>query len=328
MPKQKLKVVSVGGGNGTAVVLDALKRLAGQLEISAVVTVSDSGGSSGALRQKFKILPPGDIMRAVIALSPYDYKILKKIFYKNRITGLTTLNNKLNAEKAPNLGNLFMLFVSQFEGNFVRAVRALEEAVESVGRSYPVTLATVDLCAELQNGAVIKGEAIIDRPTYDRQYKITRAWLAPVAKIYPEAEAVLATADAIILAPGSLYCSVVATLLPLGVKEAIGRAPAKLIYVAGDAFEKIGETGPERLSDFVAQLENYLPRPIDVIVYNNATLTARQKQLYRERHWGAFEKDVKNITPSHRLVSADFEAVGGGLSSEKLSAILNKILLV
>lgn len=328
MPKQKLKVVVVGGGNGTAIVLDALKRLAGRLEISAVVSTSDSGGSSGAMRQEFKILPPGDIMRAVIALSPYDYKILKKIFYKNRITSLSTLNSKLKTEKAPNLGNLFMLFVSQFEGDFVRAVRALEEAVEAVGHSHPVTLEQTDLCMALDNGAVIKGEASVDRPTYDRQHKIIRAWLEPEAKIYLEAEKVLATADAIILAPGSLYCSVVATLLPAGVKEAIGRSSARLIYVAGDAYEKIGETGPEKLSEFVSQLERYLPRPLDVVVYNNATLSVRQKQLYRERHWGTFAKDVANIPKSRQLVSADFESAGGGLSSEKLSAILKKILLV
>lgn len=328
MPKQKLKVVSVGGGNGTAIVLDALKRLSKSLEISAVVSVSDSGGSSGALRRVFKILPPGDIMRAVIALSPYDYKILKKIFYKNRITSLSTLNSKLKTEKAPNLGNLFMLFVAQFEGDFMRAVRALEEAVEAVGHSYPVTLEQIDLCAALGNGAIIKSEAAIDRPTYDRQHKIARAWLEPEAKIYLEAEKVLATADAIILAPGSLYCSVVATLLPAGAKEAIGRSSARIVYVAGDAYEKIGETGPEKLSEFVSQLERYLPRPLDVVVYNNATLSVRQKQLYRERHWGVFEKDVKNIPPSHRLVGADFEAAGGGLSSEKLSGILKKILLI
>ena len=136
----KKKVVVMGGGNGSAVSLSALKRHIDTFDISAVTSMIDSGYSTGAMRKQFGILPPGDIMRASVSMSKYDYNILKPIFYKNRPTSLTKLNTDLGAERGPSLGNLFLLLVSQYEGDFIKALRALEETVESVGHAYPSTV--------------------------------------------------------------------------------------------------------------------------------------------------------------------------------------------
>ena len=103
----KKKIVVIGGGNGSSIVLNAIKPFSNDLEISAVITTSDSGYSSGAFRKQYKTLPPGDIMRAVLALSPYDFETLKQIFYRNRLSGLSLLNADLKASRGPNLGNIF-----------------------------------------------------------------------------------------------------------------------------------------------------------------------------------------------------------------------------
>jgi uncharacterized cofD-like protein len=112
------------------------------LDISAVISMSDSGGSSGKLRKKFNTLPPGDIMRAVLALSKYDYESLRKIFYQPRFKNAGVLNSH-------NLGNLFLTLTSQFSGNFLYALEALSQSMETQGAVYPVTLANTDLVAEL-----------------------------------------------------------------------------------------------------------------------------------------------------------------------------------
>ena len=279
MPQSKSvlkKVVVIGGGNGSAMTINALKLHRERYQISAVISMSDSGGSSGILRKEFDILPPGDIMRAVLALSPYDYEILKTIFYRNRFNGVESLDKH-------NLGNLFLTFAGKYTGDYMGGVRALEQAVEAIGRAYPTTLDKTNLVVELENGAIVKGEDKIDRPDYDQSVKITKAWLEPAGKIFSGAKKAIEEADCIVFSPGSLYCSVIATLLPDGMKEAIANFSAKLIYIAGGGRETNGETGPKKTSEFVKHLENYLPRPIDIIVRNDHQLTEEEKMFYQKR---------------------------------------------
>src|SRR3989338_10367595 len=176
----KKRVVAIGGGNGSAIALEALKQHRDIFDISAVISMSDSGGSSGRLRQEFNTLPPGDILRAILSLSLSDYPVLRKIFYSNRFSGAGKL-----AEH--NLGNLFLTLAGKYAGDFMSAVRALEQSVEAVGHVYPATLDQTDLCVELENGQIIKTEAAIDMPNYDRSLKIKKAWLEPAWQIYSEA---------------------------------------------------------------------------------------------------------------------------------------------
>ena len=213
----KLKVVVIGGGNGSSITTQALKQNIKLFDFSTVVTMSDSGGSSGRLREEFKTLPPGDILRAVLAMSVYDYEILRKIFNKTRFNSVGKLDGH-------NLGNLFLVLAEQYGGEYIQVIRALEQAVEAVGRVYPVSLDKTDLVVELDNGKIVKKEGTIDRPDYNKNLKIKRAWLEPEAKIYEEAGRVIKKADYIIIGPGSLYCSIVATLLPVGIKKAIEKS--------------------------------------------------------------------------------------------------------
>ena len=318
MPKKK--IVVIGGGNGSALCLEGLKKYADKFDISAVISMSDSGGSSGKLRKEFNTLPPGDIMRAILSLSKYDYQMLRDIFYKPRFKNTGKLDSH-------NLGNLFLTLISQYSGNFLQALEALSQSVGAQGRVYPVTLASANLMAELANGDIIKTEAFIDSPGYNRGLKIKHVWLEPECQAYTEAVKALEFADSIILSPGSLYTSLIAALLPKGVKEAIAKnKKAKLVYVAGSAYRLDGETGPERLSDFVLQMEKYLPRKIDLVIHSNHKLNSKQKQFYKAKNWGVFEFDKKNLKYT-KVKSLDLEDVGGGLSTRKLSTVLNSLLV-
>ncbi|HSR89347.1 MAG TPA: gluconeogenesis factor YvcK family protein [Candidatus Udaeobacter sp.] len=315
----KKKIVVIGGGNGSAICLEALKKYTGKFDISAVISMSDSGGSSGKLRKEFSTLPPGDIMRAVLSLSKYDYKMLRQIFYKPRFKNTGKLDSH-------NLGNLFLTLTSQYSKNFLYALEALAQSVEAQGKVYPATLENSDLVAELENGDIIRTEEFIDNPRYNRGIKIKKVWLEPNCLAYIEAQKTIATADYIILSPGSLYTSLIAALLPKGIKEGMAKnKKAKIIYVAGGAYRLDGETGPERLSDFILQLEKYLPHHIDLVIHNNHKLNKKQKQVYQTKKWGVFEFDKENLKTT-KIKSLDLEAVDGGTSSEKLAVVLSNII--
>lgn len=315
---QKKKIVVIGGGNGSAVTLVSLKHYLERFDISAVISMSDSGGSSGRLRRELGTLPPGDIMRAVLALSKYDYPMLRNIFYQPRFA----CPGKL---KGHNLGNLFLTLIAKYCGSFTKALAVLSQSVEAVGKVYPVTVKPVDLVAKLVNGEIVRTEAFIDVPMYNHGSKIKKIWLEPKSRINPEAEKAIKSADYIILSPGSLYTSIIATLLPVGAYEAIKKSKAKLVYVAGNAYRLDGETGPERLSDFVWQLENYLPRQISYIIHNSHKPAGAEKKFYKERRWSLFKFDPRYLI-GYKIVSTDLERKGGGLCDIKLGKVFKKIL--
>ena len=316
----KKKIVVIGGGNGSSICLEGLKKYANKFDISAIISMSDSGGSSGKLRKEFNTLPPGDIMRAVLSLSKYDYKILRQIFYKPRFTNAGKLNTH-------NLGNLFLTLMSQYSGNFLYALEALSQSVEAQGKVYPVTMENTNLVAELQNGDIIKTEEFIDNPKYNRGLKIKKVWLEPNCRAYAESQKAIESADCIILSPGSLYTSLIAALLPTGIKDAIDKnKKAKIIYVAGSAYRLDGETGPEKLSEIVLQMQKYLPRKIDLVIHNNHKLSKKQKEIYKTKNWGVFEFDKENLK-NNEIKSLDLEAADGGLSPDKLAGLFIKILV-
>ena len=311
------KIVVVGGGNGSAISLNAVKKMKSDLKISAVVSMSDSTGSTGRLRQEFNTLPPGDVMRAVLAMSPYHFPLLKKIFYRNRFEDVGKLDKH-------NLGNLFLVLGEQYSGDYIKSIRALEQAIDAVGHVYPVTLQVNDLIGELDNGDVIKTEGELDEPKYDKKLRIKKVWLEPEAEIYEDAKKVLEEADYIFLGPGSLYTSVVATTLAKGFKEALEKSKAKLIYIAGNARHTDGETGPKKVSEAVNELGGYLPRKLDMVIYNNHKLTEQEQEFYKSRGWETIPCDIENC--DCEVVQGDFERSGGGLCDEKLSGILENII--
>ncbi|KKP59400.1 MAG: hypothetical protein UR53_C0002G0014 [Candidatus Magasanikbacteria bacterium GW2011_GWC2_34_16] len=313
----KKKVVVIGGGNGSAISIVALKQNLDLFDISAVIAMSDSGGSSGRLRQKYNILPPGDVLRAALAMSSFDYPVLKKIFYGNRFFGLDELDGH-------NLGNLFVLSAWQISGDFIKSLRALEQGVEAVGKVYPNFLDPSHICVELFNGDIVKTDELIDKPKYDRSLKIKKIYLDPEVTVYEEAIKVILEADYIIFGPGSLYTSVIATILPKGVKKAIdNNKKAKLIYVVGNAYHTNGETGPDDVAGCVRALENYLPRSLDLVIYSGNKLTEQQKQKYDTKGWSLLIDNGDLL--GDQLLRAPYEKDNGGVCSIKLGKILKEV---
>lgn len=315
----KKNIVVVGGGNGTAISLFALKTHADSFNISGITSMMDSGGSSGRLREELGVLPPGDILRGILALSKYDSAWLRQIFYEQRFESTGKLTGH-------NLGNLFLAFASQYARSLPDAVNALQQALECTGNILPVTLDSVQLAAELVDGTRMLGEAAIDRPSL-ASAPIKYVQLEPRAKIYEPARQVLLAADYIIFGPGSLYTSILPNILTTGFVEVVKESQAKLVYVLGAAYEKNGEKGPTEMSGFVLTLEKYLPRKIDMVIYNNHKLTPAQRTYYASRQWADSVRDMNKVTAGRTLISYDFERERGGLSKEKLAEIFGKYLV-
>jgi uncharacterized cofD-like protein len=316
-------VVVIGGGNGAAVSLLALRRSGAQFAVSAVIGMSDSGGSSGRLRKEFSTLPPGDILRALLAMSKYDYYTLRQIFYEKRFTDAGALSQH-------NLGNLFLTLASQYsDKKYPDALAALSQALECVGPVLPVTLETTQLHAELNDGTEQTTEVAIDRPSQEERGKtIASVWLKPEGvRAYKPALEALASADYIILGPGSLYTSIIPSLLIADVKQVLQESKAKLVYVVGNGYEAEGELGPTTMTGFVEALQRYVPRPIDMVVYNTADLGAKERRFYEEKKWGVAVRDADKLAGRYTVIGHPFERDGGGLSKERLGELFKKVLV-
>jgi uncharacterized cofD-like protein len=311
----KKQITILGGGNGGSISIRAMKQHLDHYDISAIIAMSDSGSSSGQLRKEFGVLPPGDILRAVLAMSRYDYETLKRIFYESRYS-------KHGKLKGFGLGHLFIAFVEKYDGNIVNAIRPLAQALDAVGPVFPVTLTESDLCVELTDGREVCGEHEIDRPDWDRSIKIKRAWLDTNPQMYERARQQVLESNVIIIGPGSFYTSIIATLLPDGMQQALAETKAKLIYVPGNAIEADGETGPECLSEFVATLHNYLPRQVDAVVYNTGGIGADQAAFYAEKNWKEVVCDPDNV-PDVPMIGAAYESAVGGVDHELLGNVVH-----
>jgi uncharacterized cofD-like protein len=237
------RVVAIGGGTGLPAVLAALKRYLGSrvADLTAVVTVTDDGGSSGRLREELNILPPGDIRNCLVALA--DVEPLMARLFQFRFGGDGALAGH-------SFGNLFLAALADVTGSFLQAIRTAGKVLAVRGTILPSTLESVTLRAELADGTVVHGESKL------RQGKqpVRRVFVEPTAvRALPEVLEAVSRADAVVLAPGSLYTSLVPNLLVGGVGEALRGATALRIYVANLMTEP-GETDGLTLADHLEAL--------------------------------------------------------------------------
>src|SRR6185437_1939414 len=212
-----LRVVSIGGGHGLAALLEGVKRYP-DVDITAIVTVTDDGGSSGRLRREFDVLPPGDIRNCMVALSE-DGALLSKLFQYRFKAG--------HGLKGHSFGNLFLTALTDIIGDFPDAVRHSAEVLNIAGRIYPSTAANVSLEAVLDDGRVVRGGSRISKS----RRRIRRILLNP-SRVRPMKETLeaIAHADLITLGPGSLFTSIIPNLLVTGVPKAIRQSRACKAY--------------------------------------------------------------------------------------------------
>ena len=273
---KELKLVAIGGGTGLSTLLAGLKRLVGSSDrgdtrleaLSAIVAVSDDGGSSGRLRDELQILPPGDIRNCMVALSE-DSTLLSRLF-RYRFRGSGDLGGH-------SFGNLFLAALTEVTGDFVEAVRLSSEVLASKGRIYPATINDVRLVAELQDGTEVRGETLI---TASRA-PIRRLRLEPEQCLpLPEALAAIRAADVITVGPGSLYTSILPPLLVSRVAGTIGHANATRIYVS-NLMTQPGETHGFTARMHLETIRQYAPEiAFDYVIVNNRRITEEQAALY------------------------------------------------
>ena len=306
-----LRIVSIGGGNGLSTLLRGLKRYAkageGILDITAVVTVTDDGGSSGRLRRDFDVLPPGDIRNCMVALSE-DETLMSKLFQFRFSNG--------RGLKGHSFGNLFLTAMTHLTGDFNQAVRLSSEVLAVLGHIYPSTAANVVIEATLANGQKVEGESRISR-SRSRIEKIEIHPRRP--KPLPETLDAIANADLITLGPGSLFTSVIPNLLVEGIPKAIAESRALKAYFV-NLMSQPGETTNFRASDHVAAIHRHTRFPIlDVCVVNSHAIRGRVLDRYRANAARPVENDLENLEGMElKVIAADLLRTSGNHVQEKI----------
>jgi uncharacterized cofD-like protein len=251
--KKRKNIVVIGGGTGTFTVLSGLKKY--PYNLSAIVAMSDSGGSTGMLRDELGVLPPGDVRNCLVALSSSD-KLMR-----------TLMNYRFDngSLKGLSFGNLLLSALEKITGSFDEAVEKASEVLRIRGRVIPATLDKVHLMAKVGT-RTIKGEETIQNSTLNGSLK--KLWLAPSARANKKALTAIREADLIVIGPGNFYASIVTNLLVGGLSEAMRKSKAKKVFIC-NLMTKLEHTQGWSVADYASAVEKYLGGPVDVIVYNN-----------------------------------------------------------
>ncbi|MBI3742770.1 MAG: YvcK family protein [Chloroflexi bacterium] len=301
---QRKNVVVIGGGTGSYNALSGLKKFA--CDLTAVVAMTDSGGSSGRLRDEFGHLPPGDLRQCLLALSPDDHaSLLLRQLFNYRFDKGTGLDGH-------SFGNLFLTALTEVTGSTETAVLEMGRLLGIRGKVLPVTLTNSNVVARLQNGKTVVGEANLDRREIDPDVPIDYVYLEPKAFVYPLTAQAILDADAIVIGPGDLYTSIVPNLLVDGVCEAIQRSRGTRIYVC-NIMTKRGESSGFKASDFIREVQTYLgSRSIpEYVLVNTELIPERVLQRYQTEGAEAVEYDeaaCRKLVPN--VIAKPLLAVG------------------
>lgn len=262
------KVVVIGGGVGTFVVLSGLKKY--PLTISVIVSMMDSGGSTGRLRDQLGVLPPGDLRQCLVALSEASQLWRKLFVYRFEAGDL----------KGHNFGNIFISALEKNSLNYQEVVDTASFILKTKGKVIPVTFDKVHLCVEYEDGEIIETEGKIDTANH-KISKIKKAYLKPKATSNTKAIEAISEASYIIIGPGDLYTSLIPNLIVNGVGSAIKKSKAKIINIM-NLMTKRGQTTNYKASDHIVDLERYLGRKIDFIMLNKAPIPPKILSYYQQ----------------------------------------------
>ena len=323
--RKQLKVVAIGGGTGLSTLLRGLKRyvaapsspasrrrktdvahsfadFAPQLpclirDLSAVVTVTDDGGSSGRLREELKMLPPGDIRNCMVALSE-DEHLLNQLFQHRFSHGDL---------QGHNFGNLFLAALTEVSGDFAQAVQTSSQILATRGRIYPCTTENATLAAEMDDGTIVRGETRISAS----KRTIVELRLDPAdAQPLPQTLDAIGSADLITLGPGSLYTSLVCNLLVKSIPEAIAKASATRVYICNlmtQANESLGLTASQHIEKI---FDHAGAKMLDYALINTGPIRSGTLEQYAREGQTPIEADL------HRIRALGVEPVTGSFVHE------------
>lgn len=312
VPPPGVRVVAIGGGTGLSTLLRGLKQrvphAAGLLavpakapliaDLSAVVTVTDDGGSSGRLRRDFNMLPPGDLRNCMVALSE-DEGLISQLF-RHRFSKGEDLSGH-------NFGNLFIAALTEMTGDFGQAIKLAAEILATRGHIFPATQCDVTLAARMEDGSIVRGETKI---TGSRQ-RIVELMLEPSdPPPPPETVQAIAAADVITVGPGSLYTSIITNLLVHGIPEALGAAQATRVFVC-NLMTQANESLHLTASQHIEKIYEHAGRPIfDYAVVNTAPVSETLRQRY------AAEGAETTVADVQRIEAMGIQVVTGNFAEE------------
>lgn len=264
------KVVTIGGGTGSFALLSGLKKY--PIELSAIVSMADDGGSTGILRDELGVLPPGDVRQCLVALSDSSKMLRELMNYRFAEGGLT----------GHSFGNLFLSALEKVTGSFVSGVAEAAKILNVKGEVIPVTSTDTKLFLQLKNKMLLQGESEINHNFEIHKYGVTNMYLAPKAKASLRAIEKILAADLIIIGPGSHYCAIVPNLLVKGIPEAIRKSKAKVVYNC-NLVNKKGQTEGFTVDDYIDAVEKYLGKGrINFVTHNKGRPSERLMKKYKQ----------------------------------------------
>lgn len=317
MSKKLPRMVCLGGGNAMPkAVLTGLKNY--PVKLSVICAMLDSGGSAGRLRKDYKIVSPGDIRRALIALA--NTSSIMENFFDYRF--------KTGPLRGHNFANLFITALELATNNYQKTIKEIGKFLNVRHEVLPATLDNSNLYAVLENGKIISGETNIDIPKHNGNLKIKKVFLRPKARAYPQALRAIKKANLIIIGPGDLYSSLSQILLTQGISKAIRESKAKKVYIC-NLMTKYGETNNFSVLDFANEIEKYLDGPLDYIIYNDKRPSTQRLTSYKKRHPELLDlvKFDKSVLNDKKFIGADILTNRGDIvhDSKKLAQILIRL---
>ncbi len=321
------KVTVVGGGTGTFVVLSGLKNY--PVDLGVIVTMMDSGGSTGRLRDQLGVLPPGDLRQCLVALSEAPVlwrKLFLYRFEKGDFAG-------------HNFGNLFLSALEKVCTNYNEVIETASFVLKTKGKVIPVTFDKSHLAIQYKNGKVITGEHLIEENISEAS-PIEKAFLDPSANPNPLAIDAIQQSDILIIGPGDLYTSIIPVLLVNKIKQAIMSSKARIVFIM-NLMTKSGQTNNYKASDHLKDLTKYMGRQPDQIIVNSGNISPEILRWYKEHNESLVQNDLiaygykKEIIEDNLIDMTRFEKTSSDTltrsilrhDSQKLAQLLQRILI-
>lgn len=284
------KITILGGGTGSYLVISALKKH--QVDLSAVVTMMDSGGSTGRLRDQLGVLPPGDLRQCLVALSDAP-ELWRKLFSYRFDSGDFSGHS---------FGNIMISALEKVSKNYDEVLDELHYLMKCVGRVYPAALTNANIKVTYDTGRTVDSETLLDDPSPDGG-RIIKAEAVPPTRANAACLKVIESADYIIAGPGDLYSSIISISLMEGIREAVKNSSAKFIYIL-NLMTKSSQTLHYTASDHLKDVTEYFGRVPDICIVNSDTFDPEMLSRYVSHDETPVVNDLTASSYAGRVIAA------------------------